>query len=73
MKEAAGNANITVITIVLIGVVASAGLILLPRITKNIKPKGCCENAGGKWENNKCIAINPDLYNKNEYEECMAE
>ena len=32
MKEAAGEANMTVITIVLIGVVAAAGVILVPKI-----------------------------------------
>ena len=46
MKEAAGEANITVITIVLIGVVAAVGLTLIPRLMKNAKAKACCTDAG---------------------------
>ena len=46
MKEAAGEANITVITIVLIGVVAAVGLTLIPRLMGNAKAKACCTDAG---------------------------
>ena len=46
MKEAAGEANMTVITIVLIGVVAGVGLLLVPRLMKSSKAKACCTDAG---------------------------
>ena len=46
MKEAAGEANMTVITIVLIGVVAAVGLLLVPRLMTNAKSKACCTDAG---------------------------
>ena len=36
----------TVITIVLIGVVAAVGLLLVPRLMKNVKSKACCTDAG---------------------------
>ena len=42
MKEAAGEANMTVITIVLIGVVAAVGAILIPRLLNNVQYRSCC-------------------------------
>ena len=54
MKEAAGEANMTVITIVLIGVVAAVGLLLVPRLMKTIKAKSCCTNAGGYVSGTYC-------------------
>ncbi len=47
MKEAAGEANMTVITIVLIGVVAAVGAILIPRLMNNMSDKSCCQELGG--------------------------
>lgn len=73
MKQATGEANLTVITIVLIGIVLALGMLIVPKVSKNIKPKACCENARGKWENGKCIAINTDLYSEAEYEKCIQE
>jgi len=58
MKEAAGEANMTVITIVLIGVVAAAGAILIPRITKSLNNKSCCSESGGLWYQNSCYVAN---------------
>lgn len=46
MKEAAGEANMTVITIVLIGVVSAVGLLLVPRLMGNAKAKACCTDGG---------------------------
>lgn len=54
MKEAAGEANMTVITIVLIGVVAAVGLLLVPRLMKNVKARSCCTDAGWFVSGNKC-------------------
>ena len=64
MKEAAGEANITVITIVLIGVVAAVGLLLIPRLMKNAKAKACCTD--GAWYVSGNYCINPE--NKSESE-----
>ena len=55
MKEAAGEANITVITIVLIGVVAAAGALIIPRLMDSVKAKSCCTEYNGSWENGKCV------------------
>lgn len=54
MKEAAGEANITVITIVLIGLVAAAGAIFIPRTLNNMSVKSCCQEYGGTWDGKTC-------------------
>ena len=55
MKEAAGEANMTVITIVLIGVVAAVGAILIPRLLNNMSDKSCCQELGGYVSGAKCM------------------
>ena len=54
MKEAAGEANITVITIVLIGVVAAVGLLLVPNLMKKAKARACCTDHAWYVSGNKC-------------------
>lgn len=54
MKDAAGEANMTVITIVLIGLVAAAGAILIPQLLGGSAQKGCCASYGGTWESGAC-------------------
>jgi signal recognition particle receptor subunit beta len=49
MKEAAGEANMTVITIVLIGLVAAAGALFIPRLIDNMKAQSCCTEQGGTF------------------------
>lgn len=56
MKESAGEANMTVITIVLIGLVAAAGAIIIPNLLNSTKKSSCCQSNGGIWRNNKCYA-----------------
>ncbi len=55
MKEAAGEANMTVITIVLIGVVAAVGAFLIPRLMNQMNAKSCCQENGGYVSGAKCI------------------
>lgn len=54
MKEAAGEANLTVIAIVLIGVVAAIAVPLITNMMDNTKNKSCCTQVGGEWKSNKC-------------------
>ena len=54
MKEAAGEANMTVITIVLIGVIAAIAIPLVNNAMSGVKDKANCNAAGGYWEDNKC-------------------
>ena len=55
MKEAAGEANVTVITIVLIGVVAAAGAILIPRLINTVGARSCCTELGGTVSGSYCV------------------
>ena len=71
MKEAAGEANMTVITIVLIGVVSAVGLLLVPRLLNNTSEKACCTEAAGKWSGGKCNDAGNGLYNASEYTSCV--
>ncbi len=64
MKESAGEANVTVITIVLIGLVAAAGALIIPSLMRNTSKSSCCQSAGGTWTNGKCM-YNCDITGKN--------
>ena len=58
MKEAAGEANMTVITIVLIGLVAAVGAVLIPQLLNSSTNSSCCTSSGGVWYQNKCYSAN---------------
>ena len=70
MKEAAGEANMTVITIVLIGVVAAVGLVLIPRLMSSLKERSCCTDAGGKWAGASCNAVSGIDFASAQFESC---
>lgn len=58
MKEAAGEANLTVVTIILIAAVVA---IITPIVTSMMQTTGqktCCMNSGGYWKTNKCFNAN---------------
>ncbi len=54
MKEAAGEANMTVITIVLIAIVAAVATPLISSLMSNSAKKACCTGAGYQWSSNTC-------------------
>ena len=54
MKEAAGEANMTVITIVLIAIVLGVGTIIVNNMMKSSGQSSACSNAGGLWQGGKC-------------------
>ena len=58
MKEASGEANLTVITIILIGVVLAIATPLITTMMKGTAKKSCCQSYGGSWESNKCYVTN---------------
>ncbi len=49
MKEAAGEANLTVIAIILIGIIAAVVTPMVNSYMTTSAKKGCCTNAGGYW------------------------
>ena len=55
MKEAAGEANMTVITIVLIGVVAAVGAVLVPGIMDGVSKKSACTEVSGTLKGSTCV------------------
>ena len=54
MKEAAGEANLTVIAIILIGVIAAVVTPLVNSYMTTTARRGCCQNYGGVWKSNDC-------------------
>ena len=61
MKEAAGEANMTVVTIVLIAIVLGVGTVIVGNLMKNAEnnvynTEAACKDAGGTWDttNGKC-------------------
>jgi len=54
MKEAAGEANMTVITIILIGVIAAIAIPLVRNAMETTRERGDCTNQGGVWTDGGC-------------------
>lgn len=55
MKEAAGEANMTVITIVLIAIVLAVGTVVVNRVMTNTERKSCCTSLGGEVSGGACV------------------
>lgn len=61
MKEAAGEANMTVITIVLIAVVLGVGTLIVNGLMNSTKKSSCCISSGGEWKNGSCsVTMDPE-------------
>lgn len=54
MKEASGEANMTIITIVLIGVIVAVVTPLITGMMDDTKKKANCTSQGKCWINNAC-------------------
>lgn len=56
MKEAAGEANMTVITIILIGVIVAVATPLIRNTIQAASERTNCVNRGGEWisSTNRC-------------------
>ena len=54
MKEAAGEANMTVVTIILIGIVVAIATPIITNIMTSTKERTCCVDAGGQWSGGEC-------------------
>ena len=54
MKEATGEANMTIITVVLIGIVAGVAMIFLPQMMNTTQRRSCCVANGGTWDGGHC-------------------
>jgi len=63
MKEAAGEANMTVITIILIGVIAAVAIPLVRNAMSGVSKQACCNSAGGVWASGNCSGHDEATYN----------
>ncbi len=54
MKEASGEANMTVVTIILIGIIVAIATPIVTNMMNNTKTRTDCMNNGGYWENGQC-------------------
>ena len=54
MKEAAGEANMTVITIVLIAIVLGVGTLVVTNMMNNASKKSACTSSGYTWNGGEC-------------------
>lgn len=75
MKEAAGEANLTVVAIILIGVVVAVATPLINSLMTTSAEKACCTDAGGVWKGGTCVAPANDkgMYSASQYENCKKD
>lgn len=73
MKEAAGEANLTVVAIILIGVIAAVVTPLVTSLMGNTAKRACCTDAGGKWSVGGCSDAGSNTYDRNGYNTCVRE
>jgi len=66
MKEAAGEANLTVVAIVLIGIIALIATPLINNLVVTARARACCIDAGGTWDRqgDACMGGSAGMYNK---------
>lgn len=73
MKEAAGEANLTVVAIILIAVVVAVATPLINSLMTSSSSRACCTDAGGKWKNGSCEKFNSsDDYDETSYNSCVS-
>ena len=73
MKEAAGEANLTVVAIILIGVVVAVVTPLINNLMSSTAKRACCTDAGGVWQGGKCVsAAGSSDYDSTTYDKCLS-
>lgn len=76
MKEAAGEANLTVVAIILIAVIVAVATPLINSLMKSSAKRSCCTDSGGVWKSNSCSAAANDhtgQYDSSAYSACVSE
>ena len=75
MKEAAGEANLTVVAIILIAVVVAVATPLINSLMSGSAAKSCCTDAGGVWSGGKCNAPKGDsgMYQAKDGKKCCED
>lgn len=72
MKEAAGEANLTVVAIILIGVIVAVVTPLINSLMSNTANRACCTDAGGVWKSGSCQSGGNKQYDASGYRTCTA-
>lgn len=72
MKEAAGEANLTVVAIILIAVIVAVATPLISNLMKSSASKSCCTDAGGVWKGGQCSDPSNGMYSTGGYSSCLA-
>lgn len=67
MKEAMGEAYLTVITILLIGVIMSTFYFVIPNMLSSIQDKSCCISNNGTVQGNNCVVSVGKKYYKSQW------
>ncbi len=73
MKEAAGEANLTVVAIILIGVIVAVATPIINNLMTSSACRACCTDAGGVWDGGSCKAASGNGaagYNASAYQKC---
>ncbi len=74
MKEAAGEANLTVVAIILIAVIVAVVTPLVRSLMMTAAKKSCCNDAGGVWQSGGCEAAAGDRrFVKAPYYNCVEQ
>lgn len=75
MKEAAGEANLTVVAIILIAVVVAVATPLVNSLMKTSVYRSCCTDAGGVWESGRCMPSSCDDQDGifHNYDQCVSD
>ncbi len=76
MKEAAGEANLTVVAIILIAVIVAVATPLINSLMRSSARRSCCTDAGGVWDGGSCTAASNDRtgqYDSSSYSSCVAD
>ena len=55
MKEATGEANMTIVTVVLIGIITLVAVPIVTSVINSTKSRACCVNNGGTMQGGKCV------------------
>lgn len=73
MKEAAGEANLTVVAIILIGVIVAIATPLIGSLMDNAAKRSCCIDSGGTWNGSGTVkCLTPTAADDKAYNDCIS-
>lgn len=74
MKEAAGEANLTVVAIILIAVIVAVATPIVTSLMRTSAQKACCSDAGGYVKDSAChYKKDANSFNFEEWSKCCRD